>query len=146
MSGSDARPDVWRACEAPDRPLAWGAVFCDCATCSLRLEALADEEPDRLLGVKFGVAVRLLVPAGALGRGCGFGATEIARRFGEGDDWVRELWVAEPDGDVPEGMSPGEAGLLALIREEGLPLPEWNVEIDAVTGERRPAGVRRVGA
>lgn len=136
------RPAVWRVCEAPERPLVWGAVFCDCSACATRLEALASEEPARLLGVKFGVARRLLVSAGVLGA-TGCDGPSIARRFGEGDDRVRELWVAEADAGHPEGMSPGEARILALMRDHGIPLPEWNVEVDA-TGECRPAGVRKV--
>ncbi len=135
--------ESWRACRAPDRPLAWGAVFCECRPCRDRLDALAAAEPDRLLGVKFGVARRLLVAAGVLAS-TGFDGEKIARRFGEGDDWVRELWVADGASGYPEAMSPGEAGILELMHEHDIPAPEWNVEVDAATGECRPAGVRRV--
>lgn len=133
----------WRACRAPDRPLAWGAVFCECRACRDRLEALAATEPDRVLGVKFGVARRLLVAAGVLAS-TGFDGEEIARRFGEGDDWVRELWVVDGASGHPEAMSPGEAGILELMREREIPVPVWNVEVDPTTGDCRPAGVRKV--
>lgn len=144
MSRSGDPIDTWRACDAPRRPLRWGAVFCDCATCAATLHALAGVEPDRLLGVKFGVARRLLVAAGVLAR-TGFHGDDIAAHYGEGDDdWVRELWVADAGSGYPEAMSPGEANILELMREHEIPLPEWNVEVDLETGERRPAGARRV--
>lgn len=135
--------DPWRVCDAPTRPLRWGAVFCDCATCAATLHELAAAEPDRLLGVKFGVARRLLVAAGVLAR-TGFHGDAVAARYGEGDDWVRELWVADPDSGHPAGMSPGEAKILDLMRDHEIPLPDWNVEVDAATGKCRPAGVRKV--
>ena len=134
-----SRSDLWLACEEPERPLAYGACFCDCPACAVALEAAGDREPDMPIGIKFGLAERCIVDAEVLVAD-GFSADDLVRRFGEEGDWVREVWVAASPDDC---MSPGERRLFGLIEEAGLPLPEHNVLVSE-DGTCRPAGVRRV--
>lgn len=134
-----SRPDLWLACEAPERPLAYGANFCDCDGCAVALQAAGERQPDLPIGIKFGLAERVIVDAEVLVAD-GLSADDLVRRFGDEGDWVREVWVASSPTDA---MSPGERRVLEVLTDAGLPLPVHNVEITP-DGECRPAGVRRV--
>ncbi|HLG00543.1 MAG TPA: hypothetical protein VI916_08735 [Acidimicrobiia bacterium] len=131
---------TWSAHDDPVRPLEYGAVFCDCLACIVVLMKAAVAQPDLPIGIKFRNAKRLVIDVGALAA-TGFSSEEIAACYGEGDDWIREMWVAL-HGD--HCKSPGEAHLLELILDAGLPEPQFNIEVDGDTGAWRPAGHRRV--
>lgn len=131
---------VWHAHEDPDRPLEYGTVFCDCLECLTVLMKAAVAQPDLPIGVKFRIAARLVIDVGALA--CtGFAEHVIVDDYGEPGDWVREMWVARNGDDC---KSPGEARLLELILEAGLPEPEFNIEVNEIKGTWRDAGHRRV--
>lgn len=124
----------------PDQPLVYGTVFCDCDVCASILTTAAMCEPELPIGLKFGLAQRLVIEVGALAAE-GVESHHILRRFGEEADWIREVWVAR---DIDDCMSPGEARMMEILTEASIPLPEFNIEVDLETGDWQPAGHRRV--
>lgn len=133
-------PELWYPHDLPERPLEWGAELCECATCARALDAAAQRDPELPIGVKFGLAPRLVVDVGILVAD-GSSEADLVRRFGEPGDWVREVWVARLADDA---MSAGEARFLEVLREHRIPEPAWNVAVDEATGEIREGDVRRL--
>lgn len=131
---------LWTAHDDPDRPLEYGAVFCDCDVCTNVLETAAMCDPELPIGVKFGLAQRLVIEVGVL-MADGVSGDDLVRRFGEANDWVREVWVAR---ELDDCMSPGEAALFQILSDAEIPLPEFNIEVNLETGEWEPAGHRTV--
>lgn len=85
----------WVAHDDPDRPLEYGASFCDCQACLAVLKTTALCQPDLLITIRFGRAPGLVVEAGALLAGS-LRDHDLVRRFGFDGDWVRGLSVAKP--------------------------------------------------
>lgn len=108
---------IWAAHEDPDRPLAFGAVFCGCAVCSTVLGTAALCEPELQIGIKFGMGDRVIVEAGVLAAD-GMTEPDLLRRFADrASDWIRDVWVARAD----DALSPLEAAFFKLMHDAEMP-------------------------